>query len=187
VTDEQIIELYWQRNENAIQATNSQYGAYCYAISNNILHNHESSEECVNDTWLRAWNAIPPQRPDRLKIFLAKIARNLSFDRYKSLTAEKRGRGETVAVLDELEECVVASTDVEAEIQAKELAQLINDFLNVLCDKERNIFLRRYFYVDSTADIAKLYGLKESNVLMTLSRTRQRLKIYLMQEGYLEQ
>ena len=115
--DEQIIALYWDRDEHAIRETNIKYGAYCFSVAHRILNSREDSEECVSDTWLRAWNAMPPKRPDRLRLFLARITRNLSFDRYRLLTADKRGRGEIAVVLDELAECLPAPTDVAAELE----------------------------------------------------------------------
>ncbi len=185
MNDDQIVELYWARDENAIRETHVRYGAYCYSIANNILHNNEDSDECVNETWMKAWNAMPPQRPSRLKLFLAKITRNLSFDVFKSKMADKRGKGEIAAVLDELEECVSNSSDVEAEFQANELQQAITQFLNTFSERDYGIFLRRYFYVDSVLKIAERYALKESNVHMILCRARQRLKNHLMKEGYI--
>lgn len=110
--DHQIVELYWQRNADAISETADKYGDYCFAIAENILHNAEDSEECVNDTWLRAWNAIPPQKPAVLRMFLAKITRNLSFDRFHARNAEKRGGGEMALVLDELGECFGGGADI---------------------------------------------------------------------------
>ena len=104
--DSRIVELYWQKNADAIKETDSKYGAYCFAIADNILHNEEDSEECVNDTWLNAWNAMPPQRPTKLRLFLAKITRNLSFNRFQAQGAKKRGGGEINLVLDELAECI---------------------------------------------------------------------------------
>ena len=111
--DSRIVELYWQKNADAIKETDSKYGAYCFAIADNILHNKEDSEECVNDTWLNAWNAMPPQKPTKLQLFLAKITRNLSFNRFNARSAEKRGGGEIVLVLDELAECLAGESDVE--------------------------------------------------------------------------
>ena len=116
--DSRIVELYWQKNADAIKETDSKYGAYCFAIADNILHNKEDSEECVNDTWLNAWNAMPPQKPTKLQMFLAKITRNLSFNRFNARSAEKRGGGEIVLVLDELAECLARETDVESEYDA---------------------------------------------------------------------
>lgn len=182
--DEQIIELYWKRDEGAIRETDQKYGSYCYAISNHILHNHEDSEECVNDTWMKAWNAMPPHRPDILRLFLAKITRNLSFDRYKAKQAAKRGGGEMEAVLEELDECVQGSYDVEEAISAKELQGCLNAFVCGLPLRDSDIFLRRYYFVETTAEIAKRYGMRESNVLTILSRTRKKLKVYLRKEGY---
>ncbi len=182
--DNQIIELFWQRSEKAIQKTNEKYGSYCYMVANRILMNHQDSEECVNDTWLRAWNGIPPQRPKRFQPFLAKITRNLAFDRYKARKAGKRGMGVLEEVLDELEECISASTDVEEEILGKELEESIRRFVQTLSRRESDIFIRRYFYVESTDQIAKRFSLKESNILMILSRTRKKLQFYLEKEGY---
>ena len=186
MSDEQIIELYQKRSEVAIRATNDSYGAYCYSIANRILRNAEDSWECVNDTWLRAWNSIPPQCPQCLRTFLAKITRNLAFDRFKREHAHKRGAGEIQLALDELEECVAAKSDVEAELFSGEMKRCIDSFLRGLTEQKRDIFLRRYFYVESTADIAKRYDLKKSNVLMILSRTRKELKDYLEKEGFLQ-
>ena len=182
--DSQIIELYWQRNTDAITKTNSKYGAYCFTIANNILHSKEDSEECVNDTWLRAWNAIPPQKPGKLQIFLAKITRNLSFNRYNARMAEKRGGGEILFVLDELAECLAGESDVENAYQLKELNQCIRLFVRRLPARDGNVFVRRYFFTDPVAAIAKRYGLTENNVMVILSRTRKKLKAHLIKEGY---
>lgn len=186
MSDEQIVRLYQQRDEAAISATNDSYGTYCYSIVNRILCNAEDSWECVNDTWLRAWRSIPPQCPRCLRTFLAKIARNLAFDRFKRERAHKRGAGEIQLALDELDECVAAKSDVEAEVFSEEMKRCIDSFLRDLSEQKRDIFLRRYFYVESTVAIAKRYGLKESNVLMILFRTRRELKNYLEKEGFLE-
>ena len=183
--DKQIIELYWQKNADAISETADKYGAYCLAIAENILHNAEDSEECVNDTWLRAWNAIPPQRPGALRMFLAKITRNLAFNRFHARNAEKRGGGETALVLDELGECLGGGADTEAAYEAKELRQCIRHFVRSLPEREGNVLVRRYFFADPVADIAKRYGLSENNVMVILSRTRRKLKAHLLKEGYL--
>lgn len=185
VSDEEIIKLYQQRNETAIHATDDRYGAYCYSIANGILHSAEDARECVNDAWLRAWNAIPPQHPRCLRMFLAKITRNLAFDRFKREHAHKRGSGEIQLALDELEECVPAQSDVEGEVLSQELRRGIDAFLRGISQQKRDVFLRRYFYVESTGAIAARYGLKESSVLMILSRTRKELKTYLEKEGFL--
>ncbi|MDE7325011.1 MAG: sigma-70 family RNA polymerase sigma factor [Lachnospiraceae bacterium] len=183
--DSQIIELFWQKNTDAISEAASKYGAYCFTIAESILHNAEDSKECVNDTWLHAWNAIPPQRPDVLRMFLAKITRNLSFDRFHARNAKKRGGGEITFVLDELSECLSSGVDTEAAYEAKELRQCIRHFVRALPERDRNVMVRRYFFIESVADIAKRYGLTENNVMVILSRTRKKLKDHLLKEGYL--
>lgn len=183
--DSQILALYWEKDPEAISATADKYGAYCSAIAKNILRHAEDVEECVNDTWLHAWNAIPPQRPKVLRMFLAKITRNLSFDRLNAQKAQKRGEGEIVLVLDELAECLGGGTDTEEEYAAKELGQCIGRFVRALPERDGNIFVRRYFFAEFIADIAKRYGLSESHVTVILSRTRKKLKAHLLKEGYL--
>jgi RNA polymerase sigma-70 factor (ECF subfamily) len=183
--DSHIIALFWQRNADAIKETDSKYGSYCFVIANNILHNKEDSEECVNDTWLKVWNAIPPQKPSKLQIFLAKITRNLAFNRYNARSAEKRGGGQITLVLDELAECLAAGTHVEGEYEAKELGQSIRLFVRALPERDGNVFVRRYFFTESVSEIAKRYDLTENNVLVILSRTRKKLRIHLVKEGFL--
>lgn len=182
--DSQIIALYWQKSADAISETASKYGAYCFTIADNILHSAEDSEECVNDTWLRAWNAMPPQRPKVLRMFLAKITRNLAFDRFQARNAEKRGGGELSLVLDELGECL-GGGDAEAAYAEKELRQCIQNFVRALPEREGNVLVRRCFFAESVADIAKRYGLTENHVAVILSRTRRKLKTHLLKEGYL--
>lgn len=183
--DSQIIELYWQRNADAISETAGKYGAYCFQIADNILYDTEDSEECLNDTWLRAWDAMPPERPNVLRMFLAKITRNLSFDRFHARNAKKRGGGEMVLVLDELEECVAGRADVETAYEGKELSQCIGRFVRGLSERDGNVFVRRYFFTDPVAAIARRYGLTDNNVMVILSRTRKKLKLELRKEGYL--
>lgn len=183
--DTQIIALYWEKNADAISETAKKYGAYCLAVAENILHNAEDSEECVNDTWLHAWNAIPPQRPKVLRMFLAKITRNLSFDRFRARSAEKRGGGELALALDELGECLGGGAEAEAACEAKELGQCVRRFVRALPEREGNVLVRRYFFAESAADIARRYGLSENNVMVILSRTRKKLKAHLLKEGYL--
>lgn len=182
--DQQIIELYWSRDESAIGETDQKYGPYCFSVARRIVNTQEDAEECVVDTWLRAWNTMPPQRPGRLRVFLGKITRNLSFDRYRADTAEKRGGGELPMALSELEPCVADTISVESELERRELEACIGRFLFGLPERERNVFLRRYFYVESTGEIARRYGLKEGNVAVILSRTRTKLRKHLEQEGY---
>lgn len=182
--DSQILELYRQRDADAISETAKKYGPYCFAIAENILHSAEDSEECVNDTWLRAWNAIPPQRPGVLRIFLAKITRNLAFNRFNARNAQKRGGGEVALVLDELGECL-GGADTETAYEAKELRRCIRLFVRSLPEREGNVLVRRYFFAEPVADIAKRYGLTENNVMVILSRTRGKLRAHLLKEGYL--
>ena len=184
--DNQIIELYWNRDENAITETGRKYGAYCRKIAVNILQNEEDSEECVNDTWLKTWNSIPPHRPENLRLFLAKITRNLSFNRYNENTAQKRGGGEITLVLDELAECLEAKSDVEQIVLGKELKECIKGFVTTLRERDRNVFVRRYFFVDTVKEIAERYGISENNVMVILSRTRKQLKNKLEKEGYID-
>ena len=181
--DTEILDLYWARSEAAITETQKSYGNYCFSIAFHILHAKEDSEECVNDTWLRAWNAIPPSRPARLELFLGTITRNLSFDRWKQKNAMKRGSGEMEATLDELAECIPDKSNTEEIVAQKELERQINLFLGTLKEKERNIFLRRYWYAEEYGEIADRYGLNLNTVKTTLFRVRGKLKAYLEQEG----
>ena len=181
--DSQIIDLYWARLEQAIQETDTKYGGYCRAIAHNILKSMEDSEECVSDTWLRAWNAMPPQRPSVLSAFLGRITRNLSLDRYKAARAEKRGGSSFPAALDELSECVPAPGRVEHALEERELAEAIDRFLRTLPERECSMFLRRYWYVDSVQSIAARYAIKENTAKSLLFRTREKLRRYLAGEG----
>ena len=181
--DTEILDLYWARDERAINETQHSYGRYCYSIAYNILRDREDSDECVNDTWLRAWNVIPPKRPERLELFLGTITRNLSFDKWKGKHAMKRGNGEIVATLDELSECVPDRHNIEEEAEAAELGRLINNFLHTLPEKECSVFLRRYWYVEEYREIAARYGLKLNTVKTMLFRTRSKLKTFLEKEG----
>lgn len=182
--DGKIIELYWQRNENAIRETNAKYGAYCLKIANNILCNKQDSEECVNDTWMKAWSAMPPKRPEKLKMFLAKITRNISFNCFNARSAEKRGGGEIVLVLEELAECLSSESDVEGEYIAKELGECIRKFVRDLPERDGNVFVRRYFFTESISEIAERYDISENNAMVILSRTRKKLRFYLIKEGF---
>lgn len=183
VKDAEILELYWGREERAIYETQKAYGNYCYSIAWNILYSREDSDECVNDTWLRAWNAIPPKRPGRLSLFLGTITRNLSLDRWKEKQAMKRGSGEMELALDELAECVPAAHDTQAAVEAAELERMLNAFLRTLPERECNIFLRRYWYVEEYSEIARRYGMKLNTVKTSLFRTRAKLRDYLEREG----
>lgn len=182
--DTKIIDLYFARNEQALLETEQKYGRYCFTLANSILSNREDSEEIVNDTYLKAWDAIPPRRPTVFKMFLAKITRNLAFTRWRSETAQKRGGTEMGIVLDELEECIPAPGTPEDQLKLNDLTTAIRDFLNTQSIREQNIFLRRYFFVEDSETIAARYGMRSDTVLRSLSRTRNKLKKYLMQEGY---
>lgn len=151
----------------------------------NILHNSEDSEECINDTLLQAWNTIPPQKPSKLRMYLAKIIRNISFNRYNAKKSQKRGSGEISLVLDELSECIASEDNVENTYAAKELGIYLKQFVKKLPDRERNIFVRRYFFTESIDEIAKRYNLSQNNVMVILSRTRKSLKSELTKEGFL--
>ena len=181
--DNEIIELYWARNEGAITATAEKYGSYCHTIAYNILHSQEDAEECANDTYLGAWSSIPPQRPSRLSIYLGKITRNLALNRYKRYTAEKRGHGQVELVLSELETCVSAEANVEQAMEEKELVAAIERFLYAKPKLNRRIFVRRYWYLDAIRDIAAAYKISESKVASLLFRMRNELRIFLEKEG----
>ena len=183
MTDEQIVALYWERDEDAIRVTKERYSAYLLSIAMNILANREDSEECENDTYLAAWNAMPPQRPSVLSAFLDKIVRNLSLKRWRSNRAEKRGGGMATIPFEELEGCIAEDRSFHEELEAEELAKTLNRFLGTLGETQRNLFVCRYFYGDSIADIAHRFGYGESRVKTTLMRIRNKLRVYLEKEG----
>lgn len=182
--DKAILDLYFARDELAIAETDRKYGGYCYGIANRILSSMEDAEETVSDTYWQAWNSIPPQRPNFLRLFLAKITRNLAFTRWRKRSAAKRGAGETELVLEELAGCIPGPEQIDDQLNARELAKVIRAFLDTLPVRDQDIFLQRYFYVDDGDTIAARYGIRRSNVNLILSRTRAKLKTYLTQEGY---
>lgn len=182
--DNQIIQLFFERDEEAIKETKIKYGAYCMSIARNILHNQEDCEECLNDTLFRAWKLIPPEKPRYFNLFLAKIIRNLAFDTYRKKHAEKRGFNEIPVVLDELAECISNHETSESIFHEKQVKELMNQFLRELPKKERNIFIRRYFFVESIPSIAERYCVSENTVYIILSRKRTELKEYLKKGGY---
>lgn len=185
MTDDEIIRLLEARQEEGLSALSEQYGTFCRQIVLRLLPQSEDAEEVVNDVWLRAWESIPPQKPESLRYYLAKLARNLAFDRYRRRNAEKRGGKEIPLVLDELETCLPAGETPETTLNAKELGAEINRFLDRLPSRTQDIFLRRYFFSESVSEIAGRYHMREDNVRLTLSRTRIKLKNHLNQGGYL--
>ena len=184
MNDLQIVEMYWKRNEQAISVTAEKYGTYCYSVAYGILHNEEDSKESVNDTYMSAWNSMPPHKPNVLKTFLGKITRRLSIDKLKRKNAEKRG-GEIAEVLDELSECISPSGDPIVEMEKEMLDKTIKDFVKELSDEEQRVFLCRYWYAKPVKEIAKLFGFSESKVKVMLMRTRNKLKERLETEGLL--
>ena len=183
--DSRIVELYWNRSEQAIGETDQKYGKYCYRIAYNILASKEDSEETVSDTYMTAWKTIPPHRPSVLGTFLGKITRNLSIDRWRTRSAYKRGGGQMVLALEELEECVASSENVEQTYAKKELLAAYQRFIEKLPVTERRVFLLRYWYLDSIGDVAQKHGFSESKVKSMLHRTRQKLRRCLAEEGLL--
>lgn len=181
--DRQIIELYWQRNEDAIMQSNIKYGVYCRAVAGQILFATEDVDECISDTWLAAWNAMPPQRPAVLRTFLGRLSRNLAINRQMKNAAQKRGGGEVVLALEELKECAVPDETVLA-VETAELGRAIDRFLRTLPEKDCNLFLRRYWYLDSVDAVAERCGMRPSAVKVRLHRTREKLRSYLLKEGY---
>lgn len=182
--DNKILQLYWDRDEKAISATSQKYGSYCQSIARNILGNVEDAKECVNDTYLNAWNSIPPQRPKMLSAYLGKITRNLSFNLYKKNKAEKRGGSQIPLVLDELSEVISTSTNLEEDWNRKEIVEAINSFLSSIPAEKRKLFVCRYWYADSVKDIAEKFGMTEGNVSVTLNRLRKKLHNYLEERGF---
>jgi len=182
--DEKIVQLYWDRNEQAIPATADKYGSYCTSIAKNILCSREDAEECVNDTYFSAWNSMPPHREGIQTAFLGKITRNLSIKRYRHNTAEKRGGGQAAVILDEIAEFISGTDSVEGEIDRKELIKAIDAFLGGLSAEKRGIFLRRYWFFDNISDIASRFGMSENNVSVTLNRLRLKLHNYLSEMGF---
>ncbi len=181
--DGKILKLYLERSESAIEETDKKYGRYCHSISFNILSSSEDAAEVVNDTYLKVWNTVPPNKPNPLKPYVGMVTRQLSLNRYESRQAKKRG-GETALALDELSECI-SDSDIGEDIgESVALSDSMNRFLKGLSKDVRRVFVRRYFYVSSISDIARDFGMKESAVTMTLSRTRKKLRDFLEKEGF---
>lgn len=183
--DKEIISLFFSRDQKALSEVSHKYGAYCYSLAFNIVSQHEDAEECVNDTWLGAWNSIPPKKPDILKYFLAKITRGKAIDRLKKYHAQKRGADEVAVVLEELSDCIEGGSNPEHVILIGELSEIINVFLATIPIRDRQLFVRRYFYTESINNIASKAGMSNNNVSVSLHRTRAKLKDHLKREGYL--
>ncbi len=183
--DQQIIDLYFQRSEQAIEETDVKYGNYCFSIAYKILTNREDSEESVSDTYMAAWDAIPPRKPPLLAAFLGRLTRNISIDRWRSRSAEKRGGGEFMLCLEELANCASGEPGVEEKAVMKEVVALLNRFLQDLPETERKVFLCRYWYVDSVQDISRDFGFSQTKVTTMLYRTRNKLRKELQKEGLL--
>ena len=183
MTDSQIIDLYFRRSGSAIEETDKVYGRYCYAVAYNVLENSEDSEEALNDTWLAAWNAIPPTVPDCLKAFLGKLARRISISRLRKTKRVKRGGKAVFTVLEELQECIPSDVNVEREMELRELSEAVSTFLETLTARNRTVFVARYWHVMPVKEIAWRLGMKENTVKTSLARTRENLKTYLKKEG----
>lgn len=184
MTDNEIVSLFWERNEGAISAVSEKYGKYCAKIARNILHNEQETEECVNDTYMRAWEKIPPEKPKMLSAFIAKLTRNMAIDKYRHEHAEKRGGGEIPLILEELGDCISDGISVEATAERREIISAINKFLGRLSSKNRIIFVSRYCYCESAREISLRFGISENSVCVSLSRTRKALREYLIKEGF---
>lgn len=180
VEDEKIIELFFKRSEQAIRELDNKYGKVCHRLSHNIVNNRQDAEECVNDAYLGAWNAIPPEKPNPLLTYICKIVRNISLKIYYRKEAAKRSSTYTVA-MEEIEACIADPNTVETEVEARELARIIESFLDTLTVENRVIFMRRYWFSDSCKEIAEFVGLTEKNISVRLSRIRQKMKEYLIE------
>lgn len=179
--DQMIVALFYARDEAALAQAQQKYDAYCYYIAKQILDSHQDAEECVNDAWRRAWETIPPQNPTELSSYLGMLTRSLALDRLKQRNAQKRGGGQVPLVLDELQECI-GEADAQDE-QSEVIRQALDSFLATLPERTRMIFMRRYWYTDAVATIARDYGMRESHVSTILSRARKKLQQYLRGVG----
>lgn len=182
--DNKIIDLYLSRNQLALGATQEKYGSYCMKICMNILEDTSDSEEVLNDTYMQVWNSIPPQKPHSLMAYIAKVARNLSLNKLKARNTQKRGAGEQILSYDELDICTPSGLNIECESDVKALSEHISAFLYTQKEDARRVFVRRYFYCDSVEDIAKRFSFSQSKVKSILMRTRDKLRDYLLSEGY---
>ena len=184
MTDERIVELYWERSEEAIEETDKAYGRYFHYIAYGILRDDGDSEETVNDTYLKAWNTIPPERPKHLKAFLGRITRQLSINRLEQNTAQKRGNGQYLLALDELDECIPDGDGGSDIGELTALRESLNRFLRSLPPEARRVFIRRYWHMHTVSEIADQFSMSESKVKSLLMRTREKLKKHLDKEGF---
>ena len=182
--DSEIVKLYFERDDKAIIQTEKQYSNYCRSIARRILGDSEDVEECLNDTYLKAWNSIPPNKPQNLAVYLGRIIRNISIDIYRKKAAEKRGGTQTEEILDELSELTNGKDETFDGVRRKELIKEINTFLSSLKPVERKMFVLRYWHAYSVSDISEKCGKSESNVSVSLSRTRKKMKEYLTERGF---
>lgn len=182
--DREIIHLIWCRDKVGISELEQKYFSYCHTIAMSILQNTEDAEECVADTWLKIWNSIPPNRPESLRLYTARVVRNLAFNRYRDSHAEKRKGDQLCVPLEELSECIQGQFSIEDILKRRELNRIIQRFIAGLHTNERNLFLRRYYYADDISAIAHRYRMTENHVSVTLYRIRKRLKKLLEKEGY---
>ena len=182
--DNKIVELLYSRSEAGIKAASEKYKSYCMKIAENIIGSREDAEECVNDALMKAWELIPPNRPNMLSTFLGKLTRNAAINKRKRLMAEKRGKGEAALVFEELSESIKGGTDVAEEFERRELSREINAFLETLPEHKKNIFICRYWYCESVKAIAAEWGMTETGVSVTLHRLREKLCKYLRKRGY---
>ena len=179
-----IVELYWQRSDRALVESEAKYGAYCRRVARNICGDEQDAEECVNDTWLGAWNAMPAERPQRLGAFLSRLTRNAAIDRCRQRHRQKRGGGETALALEELSECLSNGRDLDEELSQRELERLIGAFVSGLRETEKLVFTARYYELWPIAEIARRLSMSESRVKSMLFRLRRRLRVLLEKEGY---
>lgn len=183
--DSQIIDLYWQRSDRAVAETDRKYGRYCHAIAFNVCPSHEDAEECVNDTWLQAWNRIPPERPRVLPAFLGTITRRLAISRWRTQSRKKRGGGEVPIALEELAECIPGDADPEKSVETRELREAIRRFVSGLSEDERQVFIARYWYLAPVEEIARRMEFSASKTKSMLFRMRGRLRETLREEAFL--
>lgn len=181
--DAKIVELYWARSDAALTETAKKFGPYCHTIAYNVLENVEDSEECVNDTYMRAWNSMPDKRPAALAPYLGRITRNLALNRIIEKNTLKRGGGEAALALDELDECTASSYSLEREVEAREIAAAMNRFLSKLPETERALFVSRYWFMAPVRELAEKFGFSESKTVSMLRRTRLKLRKFLTGEG----